>query len=286
MNYFILGATGYIGYSLCERLMVSDVVAGTMRSTSRQEKSFQKFDFIKDNLTTLRDPFANELDKVAIICFSVSSIEQCRIQYAQARKTNIEATERVATWLAEKGYHTIFLSSDQVFDGKKGRYIERDSVNPLNAYGEMKCEIEQFLKNSISSFSILRLSKVVGNQGFASDMLLGWKNAASQGKTIRCIHGNYFTPVLIDDVVKAVQSVAENQVTGIVHVCGPERISRASLCDSFLKANGWNARIVEEPIEAFDFMEKRPLDTSMVSERIPDTKLMAKSLQTIFHQYI
>ncbi len=285
MNYFILGATGYIGNWLCEHLMDSNAVAGTVRTSEREGKMFQKFDFLKDSLTTLIDPFANEHEKVAIICFSITSIEQCQIQYAQARKVNIEDTKNVALWLAEKGYRTVFLSSDQVFDGKKGQYSESDSVNPLNAYGEMKCEIEDFLKKNVPLSCILRLSKVVGNQKFNNDMLLEWKNAAVQGKTIRCIQENYFTPVLIGDVANAIQKVAEKQVIGIVHVCGPERIARASLCELFLKANGWNARILEEPIEAFGFTGKRPLDTSMVSERGLEIELMPRLLSTIFRQY-
>ena len=39
----------------------------------------------------------------------------------------------------------VFLSSDQVFDGTKGNYVEPDEVNPLNVYGQTKAEAERIV---------------------------------------------------------------------------------------------------------------------------------------------
>ena len=42
-------------------------------------------------------------------------------------------------------YFFLFLSSEQVFDGSKGWYVETDPVNPLNVYGETKAEAERLV---------------------------------------------------------------------------------------------------------------------------------------------
>ena len=39
----------------------------------------------------------------------------------------------------------IFISSDQVFDGKKGNYRENDKCSPINYYGELKTKVEEMV---------------------------------------------------------------------------------------------------------------------------------------------
>ena len=39
------------------------------------------------------------------------------------------------------------MSSVEVFDGSKGNYREGDHPNPINYYGELKYEVEEYLRN-------------------------------------------------------------------------------------------------------------------------------------------
>jgi nucleoside-diphosphate-sugar epimerase len=59
---------------------------------------------------------------------------------------NVEVTKLLAELAAEIQF--VFFSTDLVFDGRKGNYVEADAVNPLHVYGETKAAAEEIvLKN-------------------------------------------------------------------------------------------------------------------------------------------
>ena len=51
-----------------------------------------------------------------------------------AERTNVETTQILSSFAESIPF--VFISSDLVFDGKKGAYVESDSPNPLSKYGE------------------------------------------------------------------------------------------------------------------------------------------------------
>ena len=94
--------------------------------------------------------------------------------------TNVSAT-RFLTELAKKNNSKlIFISTDSVFDGKKGDYREDDSQNAVNVYSESKIEAEKIVNESSNSL-ILRgtfvgMKSVGKNESFFSYLLNQLKN--------------------------------------------------------------------------------------------------------------
>ena len=80
---------------------------------------------------------------VVIHCAAQSRTGPCQQDPILARRINVEATSLLAELAAEIPF--LFMSSDQVFDGSKGWYVETDPVNPLNVYGETKAEAERIV---------------------------------------------------------------------------------------------------------------------------------------------
>ena len=212
MNYFIIGATGYIGSYLYNELQLTDNVAGTSRRKLSDELLY--YDMSAEKLEFPTDLFAASTDKVAVVCSAISRLSDCHNNYKEAYRVNVTNTIATISWLVKCGYHVIFLSSDSVFDGKKGFYAESDTPNPINEYGRMKRDVELFLEVNYPEVCILRLSKVVGNNNFEQDLFRSWKEMALQGKTINCIKGNYITPVFIGDIVDKVRILAASRGKG------------------------------------------------------------------------
>ena len=60
-----------------------------------------------------------------------------------ARQIVVDGSENVARAAAAVGARLIHLSTDVVFDGRKGApYVEEDSPSPCTAYGRAKAEAE------------------------------------------------------------------------------------------------------------------------------------------------
>lgn len=77
-------------------------------------------------------------------------------------KVNIDGTANLADVAENLQIPVMFVSSDQVFDGRKDKpYTEKDSLNPVTFYGRIKMRGEEIFQNvDLPKFWILRLSPV------------------------------------------------------------------------------------------------------------------------------
>src|SRR5271157_387897 len=87
--------------------------------------------------------FRAERPALVIHCAALSQSNACQANPALAKKINVEATAHLAALAAEADF--IFFSTDLVFDGRKGNYIETDPVNPPGVYAETKVQAEQIV---------------------------------------------------------------------------------------------------------------------------------------------
>lgn len=217
------------------------------------------------NLQNVRGKIGGE-EKTAIICSAISKIDYCKKEYESAYKVNVVATKRLIRQLSEEGYYIIFFSSSDVFGKTAGYHTEEDSVCPVNKYGEMKAEVEEFLMN-FPHTCVIRVGKVVGT-GDTKDILYGWMQDAMEKKVIRCIGNNYFTPAYIDDIAVMVEKIVERRLEGVYHLCGQERINRTKLCKMFLQEMGLETEIIEQDESEFHFLDQRALDSSLDCSKI------------------
>ena len=76
---------------------------------------------------------------------------------------NVQSTRRVIDDLVELGIKPVFTSSEYVFDGEQGNYVEDDPAIPSTVYGSQKLQIEQYLTDRCVDYAVLRLAKVYGS---------------------------------------------------------------------------------------------------------------------------
>jgi dTDP-4-dehydrorhamnose reductase len=80
----------------------------------------------------------------------------------KAKNLNFNSTIDFIEFLKPINPRIIFMSSVEVFDGEKGGYSEKDSPNPLNYYGKLKYNLEKYLENNYSNYTIVRTGWNVG----------------------------------------------------------------------------------------------------------------------------
>ena len=130
---------------------------------------------------------------LVIHCAALSRTGACEQDPARARRINVEATERLAGLARDIPF--IFLSTDQVFDGAKGWYVETDAVHPLNVYGQTKADAEQVVLEN-PAHSIVRIALTAGtspthDRSFVEDML----RAAAKGTKLTLFTDEYRRPI-------------------------------------------------------------------------------------------
>jgi len=175
MRVLVVGATGMLGYSLFKNL--NDAahleVYGTVRSINGKEKFFsdcdrQIFKGIGD-LGAMEAVLKNLKPTIVINCIGL--IKQLRIskQHIDAITVNSLLPHQLAQLCENYSSKLIHFSTDCVFDGKKGGYIESDVPNALDIYGRSKCLGEVDYAPHLT----LRTS-IIGHELVSSVSLIDW----------------------------------------------------------------------------------------------------------------
>jgi dTDP-4-dehydrorhamnose reductase len=222
----------------------------------------------------LSNLFTIEKPELIIHCAAVSRNTVCEANPDLARQTNVEVTRR----LVELGnlIPFVFFSTDLVFDGTKGAYIEEDRPNPLSVYAETKVEAEAVVRQH-PHYIIVRISLTgghsqTGDRGFNEEI----KNAWRQGRTLNLFIDEYRCPAAAGIVCRAVWELVLQKAEGTYHLCGSEKLSRFEI-GQLLAAHHpeLNPQIIAGSRESYKG-PPRPKDTSMNCAKIQ--KLLSFSL--------
>lgn len=288
MQYLILGANGYIGSYIYERMQESGLSAiGTGHKRVGHEELIY-YDIQKDNIEDILQDRMKDNEKTAIVCITESNIDKCHVDYEECYRTNVVAIKSLIHKLHEKRFHVIFFSSDNVFSGEKGDYTEESPTCAVNDYGKMKEEIETYLLENEPQTCIFRISKVVSHKKERQNIFTEWETQIKNGK-IRCIQGNIISFVYIEDIYKACLLAAEKRLAGLYNVVGDQGYSRKELAQKFYAAkNVTNMKIHECGVGEFSFKDKRrPLNVRMSNQKFKEkTGYQFTSMDEVIKKYI
>ena len=214
----------------------------------------------------VRELWRRSRPALVIHCAALSRTGACEQDPARARHINVDATRALAA--AARDIPFIFLSTDQVFDGSKGQYVETDAVHPLNVYGQTKAEAEQVvLENPVHS--IVRIALTAGtspthDRSFVEDML----RAAGKGTKLTLFTDEFRCPIPAGPLVRALWEFAAQPRAGLYHLGGSERLSRWEIGE-LLARRYPELRPWIQPGSVADYHgPPRPPDLSMRSDKM------------------
>ncbi|MFC4769948.1 dTDP-4-dehydrorhamnose reductase [Effusibacillus consociatus] len=166
MKVLITGAGGQLGSDLSLLLKIDS-------------KRYEVFPFAREELDITNyqhvDQILQEVQPdVVVHTAAYTKVDQAEEDAEAAYLVNAVGTRNVAVASEKVRAKLVYISTDYVFDGKKGSpYTEFDSPNPVNVYGKSKLIGEEFVKAFSSRYFIVRTSWVYGKHGtnFVKTML-------------------------------------------------------------------------------------------------------------------
>lgn len=206
----------------------------------------------------------------AVIAAGMPKIAECEQDKARSRLVNVEGTLNLARQLSEAGLTVIYLSSDYVFDGRKGGYQDGDPTHPVTEYGAQKAEVERRLEEATGgNHLILRLGKIIGLEKGDGTLLDEMASRLTKGETLRAARDQIMSPMLDSDLIAAFFALQNRGERGLFNVCGRDSRSRAAMAQDLARRLGVASERVSEILIA-DLHESfpRPLDTSMKTVRL------------------
>ncbi len=260
----ITGASGFLGWNLCRAALERWEVYGLSR---RSRNRIEGIRYLNADLTDFRVVKQKLLEirpDALIHAAAESSPNSCQLNPQASHRINVEAALNLASFCADLRIPFVFISSDLVFDGMKPPYSENDTVSPISVYGEQKAEAERVVLKSHPRALVCRTALMFGDAGqeaasFIQPMISDMKN----GRRISLFTDEYRTPLSAENAAQGIL-LALFKTNGILHMAGPERISRldfGKLLKDVLGEN--NAGLSPCTRQSITMPAPRPADVSL-----------------------
>jgi dTDP-4-dehydrorhamnose reductase len=217
----------------------------------------------------------------AVICAAMADVDACFRQPELSRRVNVLAVGELARILADAAIRVAFFSTDLVFDGKSDFCREEDPTGPTTLYGRQKLEAERLVLAASGANLVFRTSKLMALDAHPRNLLTPVLRAAASVAEYHAFRDQFVTPVFAEDVSRAVPLAFRHSLSGIYHVAGRERLSRAELARRACAAVGLDSsRITETSMCDAKLSECRgPRNTLAVEKLARDAGFEPTSLE-------
>jgi dTDP-4-dehydrorhamnose reductase len=195
---------------------------------------------------------------------ALASVDYCEEHPEEAWTTNVEGTENVAGASKEIGARLIHISTDSVFDGKKGMYSEQDVPLPVNAYARTKLEGEKRVQHLVPDSIIVRTAFYGWGLNRRTSLSEWVVDNLREGKHLNMFTDVFFSPIFLDDLVRIMLKMYHQNLAGVYHVGSSEWCSKYDFGRGIAEAFGCDAaNISPGSIESAGLTAPRPNNLSL-----------------------
>ncbi len=229
MKVLICGASGLIG-SNCMQVFRQggQEVLGTYFSFPVEGLiQLDTLDLDSTDLSAVED----FIPEVIIHCGALTHVDYCEDHVEESYQKTVQSTLNLLELAQKYQSKFVFLSTDYVFDGEAGPYVETDAPQPLSVYGKHKLEAERAVQKSGLSYIIARVTNVYGDEIRDKNFVSRIVKKATQGKTLqlKLPKDQYATPTNANDIARALQQLLLDAHEGVYHLSGLEYMNRVDL---------------------------------------------------------
>jgi dTDP-4-dehydrorhamnose reductase len=241
----VLGGSGFLGAQVLRRA----AAAGWERTVSLSRAT--GLDLATVDPRTIESTLRAHSAGAVLLCSAMAKIDECEREPERAAATNSRAPEAVARACASLGLRLVHVSTDLAFGATPappGGFREDHEPAPISIYGHTKVAGERAVLAAYPAALVARIPLLYGDslgRGLgATDGLLA---ALARGETPTLFTDEWRTPLDVVDAADALLELtlapppdAASSVTaapplsaahfsGLLHLAGPERLSRAEL---------------------------------------------------------
>ena len=158
---------------------------------------------------------------------ALSDADACARDPDLAERVNARAPAALAGAAEEAGAWFVQASTDLVFDGTRPPYGEDDPPAPLGPYMATKAAAERAVLGAAPGALVARVALLYGlaggRKGCFSQVLL---ERLGRGQPVTLFSDQYRTPLLVQDGAELLCDLLAARPAGLLHLAGPERVSR------------------------------------------------------------
>ncbi|GAB3079085.1 SDR family oxidoreductase [Micromonospora schwarzwaldensis] len=157
-----------------------------------------------------------------------SDVTWCENNSEQAAREHVAAARNLVAAAPDR--RLLLISTDNVFDGRTESFDEHAVPRPANAYGRAKLLAERHILQAAGA-TVLRVSLVYGwdehRPGQWQNFFASCVRRLRSGSPVEAPADQWTTPVLAQDVARVAEVVLSGGPHRLLHLGGPDRVSRS-----------------------------------------------------------
>ena len=259
----ITGSNGLLGQSLLNLLLKNKEeyqIFGFSRGENRSGRS--DFSYVSIDITDkekLKQQLIDIKPDFIVNTAAMTQVDDCETHKEACDLLNVSVVKWLMEISEEIKSHLIHLSTDFIFDGKKGNYKETDTPNPLSYYGLSKLKSEEVLISSKINYTILRTILVYGKvfDMSRSNIVLWVKAMLEQNKEITIVNDQFRTPTYVEDLALACKISIDKKAKGIFNISSSKLLSVYEIAQEIADAFQLDKTLI------------KPISTSTLNQTAP-----------------
>jgi dTDP-4-dehydrorhamnose reductase len=254
----VVGGKGMLGTDLSERILALN---GEPIVRDLPELDICRLESVREAMPAC---------DAVINCAAFTRVDDAEKERSACYAVNATGAGHVAKVCAERGFYMIQISTDYVFDGKKGSaYVETDPVAPPNYYGETKLAGEIAVRKAGGQTLIVRTQSLYGLRG--RNFIKAILNQIRQGKdTLRVVSDQVSSPTYTRHLADALVRLVQTRRTGVVNVAARGQCSWFEFAQAIVARVKPGVQVVPMSAAELKFPATRPafsvLDTSRYAQ--------------------
>jgi dTDP-4-dehydrorhamnose reductase len=184
--------------------------------------------------------------RAACVCAAVARLASCATDPEGTTQINVTRTVDLIDKLLARDIYVLFLSTNQVFDGRAPQMSADAPPAPVSEYGRQKARTEAALRQRMergAPVAILRLSKVVSP---VMPLIHDWIAALKSGRSVRAFNDMTLAPVPVVIASAAIRALMGDRARGVFQITGPMDVTYAEVARFIANRVGADPRLVRE----------------------------------------
>ncbi|RME07352.1 MAG: SDR family oxidoreductase, partial [Anaerolineae bacterium] len=226
MDILITGVSGLLGLNLALEAARQHQVTGVVNRRLIHTQAFRvrQIDLLEPGAV---ERLLEETQPDWVIhCAALANLDACERDPQTARELNIKVPLQLARHVARGGARLLHVSTDAVFDGRRGGYTEEDEPNPLSVYARTKLEGERAVMAEDPRAIVARVNlfgwSLSGQRSLAEFFFYNLR----AGRTVFGFTDVFFCPLLANHLAYIFLRMLDKGLQGLYHVFSPDCISK------------------------------------------------------------
>jgi len=217
------------------------------------------------NTKNINSVFQSENYDYCINCAAYTNVEQAEKTPERAFAVNADGVNNIATACKNNNVVLIHISTDYVFDGKKEEgYLTTDLPNPINQYGMSKLAGENYIKEVLEKYFIIRTSWLYSE--FGKNFYKTILSKAKAGDDLKIIDNETGCPTDANNLANYILGLIKRESTsyGVHHFTDGEAMTWYGFAKIILKENNLEGKVKLDKAKNYRTFARRPRNSILL----------------------